>query len=88
MARRAGSAVASAARDEQHTLYAIGAAGALGYAQREGMLDSIPHIDALGVEGTLGGVAWAIGRYTKSKTASHIATGLLCVAINKMAAGT
>lgn len=66
-------------------MYAVAAAGVLGYAQRENMLDSVPHVDALGVEGTLGAVAWVGGRFTKSKILSHVATGLLCVAVHKLA---
>jgi len=87
LARRAGSAAVQAARDESHTLAAVVAAGALGYARREGMLDNIPSIDAIGAEGTLALVAFAAGKFMRSKMASHVATGLASVAINRMAAG-
>jgi hypothetical protein len=85
IARRAGAAAAYAAREEKHTIAAVVAAGAIGYAQREGMLDNIPHIQAIGPIGTLGGVAWALGRFMRSRVASHVATGLLSVAVFKAA---
>jgi len=84
----AGKAAAMVAREEAHTMFAVGAAAVLGYAQRENMLDTVPHVEALGVEGTLGVVAWVAGRYMKSKVASHTATGLLSVAAWKLANGT
>lgn len=84
----AGKAAAMVAREEAHTMAAVGAAAVLGYAQRENMLDTVPHVEALGVEGTLGVLAWVAGRYTKSKMASHVATGLLSVAAWKLANGT
>jgi hypothetical protein len=85
LARRGGTAAAAVAAAEKHTMWALGAAGALGYASREDMLTSVPRIDALGVEGTLGAAAWVIGKMTGSKVASHVATGLLSVAIYKLA---
>lgn len=86
IARRAGSAAANAARDEKHTLIALGTAAAAGYARREGMLDTLPHLETLGVEGTYGAIAWALGKWTGNRTARHVATGLLCIAVNRMAA--
>lgn len=84
--RRVGSAASVAAASEKHTMVALLAAGAAGYARREGMLDQLPHIDALGVEGTYGALAWAVGKYTRNRMASHLATGLLCIAVNRLAA--
>lgn len=84
----AGKATAAAAMAEKHTLTAIGSAAVLGYAQRENMLDTVPHIEALGVEGTLGVVAFIGGKYMKSKVLSHVATGLMSVAAWKLANGT
>jgi hypothetical protein len=86
VARRAGGAALAAAQAEKHTLAAVFAAGAVGYAQRQGMLDTIPHIAAIGPIGTLGAVAWAAGRFMRSRVASHVATGLLSVAVYKAAA--
>lgn len=91
-ARRAGSAVAAAARDEKHTLVAVGAAAALGYATRKGadgksLSQKLPRIDALGVAGTYGILAWAGAKYTKNRTMRHVATGLLAVAAYKFGQG-
>ena len=85
LARRGSSAAAGAAREEAHTIAAVVASAALGYAERENMLDSVPHVTALGVAGTLGVAAWAAGRFMRSKVASHVATGLLSVAAFKLA---
>jgi hypothetical protein len=78
VARRVGSASAAFARDERHTFTALLAAAASGYARGAGM--SLPYIDALGLEGTYGLLAWGIARYTRNRTAEHVATGLLSVA--------
>ena len=86
VARRVGSATAAAAREEKHTLIALATAGAAGYARREGMLDNLPHVDAMGVEGTYGALAWLVAKYTRNRTAGHVATGLLCIAVNRLAA--
>jgi len=77
LARRAGGAAARAALDEKHTLASVGAAAVLGYMARSGT--TLPHVDALGVAGTYGLVAWAAGRGMRNRTLSHIATGLLSV---------
>lgn len=84
LARRGASAAARAAASEKHTLTALGAAAALGYVEGSGT--SVPKIDALGVAGTYGAVAWGIGRFTKSRVAEHVATGLLAVAVRDMVA--
>jgi hypothetical protein len=47
----------------------------------------LPKIDAIGTAGTYGLVAWAIGRWTRSNVAQHVATGLLSVAAYQLAAG-
>jgi hypothetical protein len=72
------SAAARSARDEKHTITAMAAAGAIGAAKRFGV--TLPHVSALGTPGTYGAIAWLAARYLKSKTLSHVATGLLCVA--------
>lgn len=87
VARRVGGAAAAAARDEAHTITALLAAAALGYARRENMLANLPQIEAIGPEGSIALVAYALGKMTKSKIASHVATGLGAVAVNRMAAG-
>lgn len=85
MARRAGRAagraaraVGSSAREEQHRLYAVAAAGLLGVAKRQGW--PLPSIGPLGTSGSAAIIAYAIHKLTKSRTASHAATGLACVA--------
>lgn len=91
VARRAGRAVRRAAprvgravASEKHTITAVVAAGVLGFVEKSGF--AIPSIGPVGPAGTAGLIAWAIGRTTKSQTAQHVATGLLCVAINRWAA--
>lgn len=84
LARRGASAAARAAASERHTLTAMGAAAALGYVEGSGT--QVPKIDALGVAGTYGGLAWMVGRFTKSRVAEHVATGLLAVAVRDMVA--
>lgn len=91
IARRAGRAVrrhaprvGRAIASEKHTLTAIGAAVALGLIEKSGV--AIPTIGPLGPAATLGIGAWILGRTSKSPTAQHVATGLLCVALNRWAA--
>jgi hypothetical protein len=86
VARRAGGAAVAAAQAEKHTMAAVVASGLVGYAQRQGMLENIPHIQAIGPIGTLGAVAWVGGRFMRSRVLSHVATGLLSVAVYKAAA--
>lgn len=79
-ARRAGSAISG----EKHMLTAFAAAGAYGLAERAGM--PIPSIGPIGPAGTLAIAAWLYGKTQKSQTGLHLATGLGCVAINRLAA--
>lgn len=85
LARRGGSAVASAARSEKHTISAVVAAAALAYAKKAGV--SLPKIEALGTAGTYGLVLWALGKYTKSPMAQHAATGLLSIGVAELISG-
>jgi hypothetical protein len=64
-------------------LVAFAAAGAYGLAERAGM--PIPSIGPIGPAGTLAVAAWLYGKTQKSTTALHLATGLGCVAINRLA---
>lgn len=88
-ARRAFGAAAKAARDEKHTLTAVVAAAGLGWAERPGkdgkpsLASKLPKIDALGVAGTYGGLAWVGAKLTKNPVLSHVATGLLSIAAYK-----
>ena len=84
VAGRVGGAVARAALDEKHTIAALVTAAALGYAKKEDM--DIPHIDALGVPGTVGAALWLAGRMMKSRTLSHAATGALAIAVHNFVA--
>lgn len=79
LARRGGRAALVAAQAEKHTLAAVGTAAALGYIQKNNV--QVPHIEAIGVDGTVGLALWAFGRYTKNRTAQHMATGALACAI-------
>ena len=83
--RRGASAAARAAMQEKHTLTAVAAAALLGYARRMGYTP--PTLGPLSPEATAGLAAWAIGRFTKNRTAEHVATGLLAVAAHDMARG-
>lgn len=81
--RKVGSAAAKFAHDERHTLIAVGAAGVLGLAESRGV--DLPKIDALGVAGTYGLAAYLYAKLSNSPTAEKVATGLLSVAVYKMA---
>lgn len=82
-ARRTGSRVASAANAERHTLAAVGAAAALGFLKRSKV--DLPKIDAIGTPGTYGLALWMFARFTKSRIAGHMATGLLCLSAYEFA---
>lgn len=96
-ARRAGSAVASEASDQKHSLMAGGAAYALGYASRKGkdgksFAQSIPRIKAIGLPGTLALGSYLVGRFAKSspglaRAARHMTTGFLAVAAHRAGVG-
>lgn len=85
VARRGYSAAARVASQERHTLVAIGGAAVLGYMKKQGV--QLPKINALGTPGTYGLIAWAIGRFTKSPVAQHVATGLMSVSAYELASG-
>lgn len=84
-ARRVGGAALQTARDEKHTLFAAGAAAALGYLEKQGQ--SLPKIEALGTAGTYGVAAWLAAKYTHNRSLRHVATGLLSVAAYKLGKG-
>jgi hypothetical protein len=84
LARRAGGAVATAASEEKHTIAAVVAGAAVGYMQRNNV--QVPYISALGLPGTYGVVALGIAKFSKSRVARHVATGLLSVAAYQMTA--
>lgn len=77
-ARRSGGAAAKAASAERHTLAAVGASAALGFLKRNNV--TLPKVAALGTPGTYGLALWMLARWTNSKVAGHMATGLLCLA--------
>ena len=92
-ARRAFGAARAVVRDEKHTVTAVVAAAALGYAERAGkdgapsLASKLPKVDALGVAGTYGALAWLYAKQSKNATAAHLATGLLSVAAYKFGRG-
>jgi hypothetical protein len=92
-ARRAFGAASRVAQAEKHTVTALAAAAALGYASRPGkdgapsMASKLPKVDALGVAGTYGALAWLAAKQTKNPTLAHVATGLLSIAAYKFGAG-
>lgn len=85
IARRGISAAARAASAEKHTLVAVAGAAGFGFLRRQGV--SLPAFGPLTAEATAGLVAWGIGKYTKNRMASHLATGLLSVAAFDLASG-
>jgi hypothetical protein len=90
-ARRAAigalTAAGRAAAEEKHRLYAVGAAFAIGYAEKEGW--DLPHIDLLGVPASWGLGLWILQKagVVKNKSLSHATTGLLSVAAYKFGSG-
>lgn len=86
VARRVATAAVRAALTEKHTLTAIAAGGALGLAERNNI--PIPHVEMLGKAGTLGALAWIVGKTTGNDVAKHVATGLLSIAAYELAKGT
>lgn len=85
-ARRGAGRAAVAAREEKHTLAALAAAAAIGYAERTGT--KLPTLGPLDAKATTGLVLWAIGRFSKSKVIQHAATGVLSIAVYDMANGS
>ncbi len=86
-ARRVGRAAVGAAADEKHTLVAVGAALAMGYAKKEGI--DLPNPTPFSDEATYGLAAWAWGKWGKNRTARHAGTGLLAIAAyNWMSSGS
>lgn len=73
------------ALSEKHTLTALAAAAALGFAKRQGF--KLPSFPMLGPAATYGLGAWALSKYTGNKMASHAATGMLSVAMYELASG-
>lgn len=84
-ARRGYSAAARVASQERHTIVAIGSAAVLGFMKKQNV--QLPKFSALGTPGTYGLIAWAVGRYTKSPIAQHVATGLMSVSAYELASG-
>lgn len=87
-ARAASRAAWRAAQAEQHTLAALGAAGIFGWARRSGTELPKPLGESVPTPLQYGLIAWLLGRWTKSKTMEHVATGLLSVGIYDAAAYT
>jgi len=81
IARRVGGAALAAARDEKHTIAALVSAGVLGYMDREDMLSSWSLIDGIDPKVQLALGLYLGARFTKSRTLSHVATGVGSVAI-------
>lgn len=84
VARRVAGATARAAYAEKHTLVALGAAGLLGYLDREGQLDSFSMVDGVDVKAQVALALWVAGKFSKSQTIQHAATGVASVALYDM----
>lgn len=90
LARRGGTAAARWAREEKHTIAAVGTGLVLGFLERPGTdgqstASKLPHIAALGVPGTYGLGLHFAARFTKSHTLAHMATGLMTIAARDLA---
>lgn len=85
LAKKGAGLAMQAARDQKHTLTAMAACFALGYALRKGI--KLPFIKSIGPAATYGAGAWVAGKYLKNKTLNHSATGLLCVKAYSMGRG-
>lgn len=83
---RVGSAAAKAAVAERHTLAALLAAGVAGAARRYDW--KLPTIGDIPPTLAWGLGAWAVGRFSRNKMASHVATGLLSVGLYEQIAYT
>lgn len=83
--RRFSRATLMAAASEKHTITALGTAAALGYIEKNRV--QVPHIGALGVDGTVGAALWLAGKYTKNTTLQHAATGALSCAVKGAVVG-
>lgn len=83
--RRFSRAALMATASEKHTITALGTAAALGYIEKNRV--QVPHINALGVDGSVGVALWALGRYTKNPMLQHAATGALSCAVKGAVVG-
>lgn len=81
VARRVGGAAAKAAMGEKHTIVALVASAALGYADREDMLERFSFIDGVDPKVQLALAVWLVGKMTKNNTIQHAATGIASVAL-------
>lgn len=78
-ARAVGRRVYSAAADESHTMWALGAAGAAAYVKKNKI--DVPNPTPFSDEAFYGGLAWAWGKWGKNRKARHAATGLMAIAL-------
>lgn len=85
VASHVGRAAFERAKAEKHTLGAVLAGAALGYAEKQKM--TLPHFATLGVAGTYGLAFWFGAKHMRSRTMSHVATGLLTIAAYQFARG-
>lgn len=90
IARVAGRAAArygaQLAREEKHTLVALGAAAFMGLATRMGW--NLPKLPGSTPALSAGLVAWGIGKFSKNEIARHAGTGLLSVGVYDLIAYT
>jgi len=74
LARRIGHA----AGEEKHRIAAIITGAVLGWLDKQGT--AIPTVPMLGRAGTIGVASYLLYKQSKSRMASHVATGALCIA--------
>jgi len=86
VATRGATAAAKAAQAEKHTLAALAAAAVLGFARRTNT--DLPTVGDVQPALLYGLAAWGFGKWGKSRTASHVGTGLLSVGLYEAIAYT
>ena len=82
--KRAKEAAKKAALETEALMYSAGTAGAIGFAQAQGMLESLEFEQTKqlgGATAVVGALAFAASKFTKSKALEAIATGALNIAV-------
>lgn len=85
IAKKGLTLAARSAMEEKHRIVALGAAAALGMAEKNGI--ALPKFEGIGAAATYGLAAMVLGKMTKSRMLDHAATGLLSVAIYQLSSG-
>lgn len=84
---RIGTAARTQAVEEKVMVRALGGAAVLGAAERFGFAANIPVVAQLGLAGTVGAAAFALGKVTKSRLLVDASIGPLCIALRDLIKG-